>query len=240
MSTIKIFKDSSGLLSFNGVLMPANLIAIQNIDSTHIHIHPLDNSILNFWYEPTGKTYNITEILNAVDVSYTTIAEFLDVVSASQSDGTHLKAFHNNVVRPANTTVYTAGDVVGSILTIADVAKIIGSGVKVHRIRIQTNDTGVAGKKFNVHIYNDLPANVPADNAAFTIDWADAQKRIGAIPVVMGVGNLATVGMNDYNEYTLNPVARAVYVVLETVDGFTPSNNSTEFQITIDTELSNN
>ena len=183
---------------------------------------------------------NIQDLIDDIQPFFTS-SDFTTLIQAVQnSGGTQLKAFTNKIVRPANTTIYTAGDVVGSTLIIADVAKSIGTGVRIHRIRIQTNDTGVAGKKFNVHVYNDLQSNVPADNAAFAIDWANAQKRIGAIPVVMGVGNLGTVGMNDYNELTLNPIGRDVYVVLESVDGFTPSAASTEFQITIDTELSNN
>ena len=182
---------------------------------------------------------NIQDLIDDIQPFFTS-SDFTTLIQAVQnSGGTQLKAFTNTLTRTVNTP-YTSGDVVGAPLVIANVAKATGTGVRITRIRIQTNDTGVAGKKFNVHIFNDLPANVPADNAAYTIDWANAQKRIGAIPVVMGVGNLATVGMNDYNEYTLNPAARAVYVVLETVDGFTPSANSTEFQITIDTELSNN
>ena len=54
----------------------------------------------------------------------------------------------------------------------------------------------------------------------------------------MGSGNLGTVGMNDWNMLTLNPLGREVYIILETVDGFTPISAS-EFQITIDCKLSN-
>ena len=164
------------------------------------------------------------------------------IAAVQNGGGTMLKAFSVEITRPANTTVYSAGDVVADVsaafVKLADVAKTIGAGVKIIRVRIQTEDTGVASKKFNLHMYKDAPTFI-ADNAAFAVSYANASKRIGAIPVVMGTGNLATVGMNDYNQCIVNPTARDVYWILETVDGFTPSANSTKFQITIDCELSN-
>ena len=166
-------------------------------------------------------------------------SEFIQAIT--NSGGTTLKAFSNIMARPVGggTNVYAAGDVVGQLLTISNVAKSTGTGVKIVRVILQTNDTGVAGKKFNVHIYRDIPT-IANDNAPFTIDWANHQKRVGVFPIVLGVGNLGTVGMNDYNEITLNPLAKDIYFAIETVDGFTPSASSTEFQITIDCELSNN
>lgn len=168
------------------------------------------------------------------------LAELINTVQ--NSGGTTLKAFSQNMIRPGagGTNIYAAGDVVGQLATISNVSKSTGTGVRINRLLIQTNDTGVVGKKFNVHIYRDVPSNVPADNAAFAIDWTNTPKRIGVIPVVMGSGNLGTVGMNDWNILTINPVTRDVHYILETVDGFTPSASNTEFQITIDCELSNN
>lgn len=258
MSTIKIFKDSSGLLNFNGSLIPSNLIAIQVINLTTIHIHPLNDAILNFWYEPVGKTYTISEILNESDIAYADLATFLaevkdffsstdftTLISAVQnSGGTTLKAFTvNTFERPANTNVYTAGDVVADVSDafkpFVGVAKSNGTGVKISRVRLQTNDTGVAGKKFNIHLYKEAPTFI-ADNSPFSINYTDATKRLGVFPIVMGVGTMGTVGMNDYNQIICNPTARDIYYIIETVDGFTPSANSTKFQIAIDCELSNN
>lgn len=169
-------------------------------------------------------------------------SDFSTLIAAVQnSGGTTLKAFSNIMVRPVGggTNVYAAGDVVGQLLTISNVAKSDGTGVRISRVRLQTNDTGVAGKKFNIHIYRDVPT-IASDNAPFAIDWANHLKRVGVFPIVLGVGNLGTVGMNDYNEITLNPLAKDIYFAIETVDGFTPSASNTEFQITIDCELSNN
>lgn len=162
--------------------------------------------------------------------------------TVQSSGGSQFKSFTVEITRPANTTVYSANDVVADVsaafLPFLNVAKAVGAGIKVIRVRIQTEDTGIAGKKFNLHLYRDTPTFI-ADNAAFAVSYANASKRIGAIPVVIGIGNMGTVGMNDYNNVIINPVARDVYFILETVDGFTPSANSTKFQVTIDCELSN-
>lgn len=200
-----------------------------------------------------------TEFCNASGVAYADLTAFkaatddffanntsIDLsalISAIQSSGgSQFKSFTVEITRPANTTVYSANDVVADVsaafLPFLNVAKAIGSGIKVIRVRIQTEDTGVAGKKFNLHLYRDAPTFI-ADNASFAVSYSNASKRIGAIPIVMGTGNMGTVGMNDYNNVIINPVARDVYFILETVDGFTPSANSTKFQVTIDCELSN-
>ncbi len=163
--------------------------------------------------------------------------------SVQNGGGTQLKSFEIEITRPANTTVYSANDVVADVTAafkpFLNVAKAIGSGVKIVRCRIQTEDTGVAGKKFNLHLYKDTPSAFIADNAAFSISYQNSAKRIGAIPVVMGTGNMGTVGMNDYNVMVTNPVGRDITFILETVDGFTPSANSTKFTVVIDCELSN-
>lgn len=162
--------------------------------------------------------------------------------SVNNSGGSQFKTFSVEITRPANTTVYSANDVVADVsaafVQFSNVAKSIASGVKITRVRIQTEDTGVAGKKFNLHLYKEAPTFI-ADNAAFAISYANSTKRIGAIPVVMGTGNLGTVGMNDYDHMITNPTAKDIYWILETVDGFTPSANSTKFTVVIDCELSN-
>lgn len=168
----------------------------------------------------------------------------LDTINQSilGGGGTTLRAFEVELTRPANQTPYSPNDVVADTTAafkpFLNAAKAAGYGVKIIRVRIQTEDTGVTGMKFNLHVYKEAPTFI-ADNAAFVISYANAGKRIGAIPVVMGTGNLNTVGMNDYNQVIINPTSRDIYFILETVSGFTPSANSTKFTVVIDCELSN-
>lgn len=243
---MKFYKNTDGNWILGNSTMPAGsclkevneasgLVRIESVISGRMFAELLPTE----FQKENGDNYaSLAELEAAVNGFFEGSAN-IDLSSLSASE---FHAFSVEITRPANTTVYSAGDVVADVtaafVKLADVAKAIGAGIKIVRVRIQTEDTGVAGKKFNLHLYKDAPTFI-ADNAAFAINYANAAKRIGAVPVVMGTGNLATVGMNDYNQCIVNPTARDVYWVLETVDGFTPSANSTKFQITIDCELSN-
>lgn len=162
----------------------------------------------------------------------------------SSSGGQQLKTFIVELTRTTGalaTTTYSAGDLVGDAVSLtkvfSNVAKATGTGVRICRVSIQTNDTGVvAGSKFNLYIYRDAPDTTGlSDNGVVTLNYANANKRAGKIPVVMD----GLTGSNDYNVVGLNPVGRDVIVMLETVSGFTPISGS-KFTIIIDCELSNN
>lgn len=150
------------------------------------------------------------------------------------------RTFSKTVTRPANTTVYSAADVIGDVTAtldeITDVAKAAGYGVCITNIRIQTTDTGLSGKTIRVHILNDSDTAI-ADNAAFAI--GDSSKRRGYIDVVMGTGNLATEGQAQAENLIVNPTTRSIYFILETTEGFTPSANSTTLRVEIGCILSN-
>lgn len=266
METIKFYKDVNNLwvLGDYASIYAGSVNLIKYAEETinfekngtamfypNLKISQLVNS-LNEKYVADGTDFD-----DAVDLLKSATAEFFKKttdasvltkldnlnIAVTNSGGSTLKSFSVEITRPANQTPYTAGDVVAdttaAFIPFANVAKAIGTGVKIVRVRIQTDDTAVAGTKFNVHLYKDAPTFI-ADNAAFAVAYANATKRVGAIPVVMGTGNLGTVGMNDYNIAMCNPVARNIYFIIETVTGFTASANSTKFTITIDCELSNN
>lgn len=187
-----------------------------------------------------------TTILDGNGDAYASLAALMAAIkpylAGNQSSGSQFRAFSIEITRPANQTPYTAGDVIADVsaafLPFTNVAKSVGSGVHITRVRIQTDDTSVAGLRFNVHLYRDAPTFI-ADNAPFAISYSNATKRVGLIPVLMGTGTAGTVGMNDYNQVILNPVARDVYFILETVSAFTSSANSTKYTVQIDCELSN-
>lgn len=257
MGQIKFYKNAQGTYVLTEVKGKHECIAREVLLSggvtdgkAYFRVNP--NSEDRYRY--LNGEHLLADVLNEAGVPYT--AEALSALfsdffleSASElvaevrtSGAATLKAIAVEITRPANQTPYTAGDVIGDVsgalVPILNVAKAAGFGVRITRIRIQTNDTSVAGTKFNVHVYCQAPAAI-ADNAPFVIDYANAVKRVGAIPVVMGVGNLGTVGMNDYNIMTCNPLTRDLYFILETVTGFTSSAASTKFTLAFDLELSN-
>jgi len=248
---MKFYKDSTtGLFSVGRFIFSPG----------QIYLRVDENDKITMFYPNTDivggvELLEYSNFEDESDTAYTSLNAFLaaaagliagspnDIIDAiTTSGGSQFKTFEIEITRPANTTPYTAGDVVADTTAafkpILNVAKATGSGVKIIRCRIQTDDTGVAGKRFNLHLYKEAPTFI-ADNAPFAISYANATKRKGAIPIVMGTGSLGTVGMNDYNPIVINPTARDIYYILEAVDAFTPSANSTKFTICIDCELSN-
>ena len=217
-----------------------NIFSLRHVGTDFRFVHLSYEDIEN---ENSIAYTNIQDLIEDVQPFFTS-SDFTTLIQAVQnSGGTTLKASTVEITRPANTTVYTAGDVIAdtsaAFVPFTNVSKDTGTGVRIGRVRLQTNDTGFAGKKFNIHLFKEAPTFI-ADNAAFSIDYANASKRLGAIPIVMGVGTMGTVGMNDYNCIIANPTGRDIYYYIETVDGGTPSANSTKFQLTIDYEQSNN
>ena len=253
MATLNFYKDTvNGVWIFDDEVYPQGRLALVLIDETTVNFRRIENNVP---YDKTGV--KISDIKDADGVSYLSLNDLISRTAAfftnetdltslisavTSSGGSQFKTFQVEITRPANTTAYSPNDVVADVsaafVQFANVAKSTGSGVKIIRVRIQTEDTGVSGTKFNVHLYKEAPTFI-ADNAAFAISYANATKRIGAIPIIMGTGNQNTVGMNDYNQMITNPTARDIYWILETVTGFTPSANSTKFTIAIDVELSN-
>lgn len=242
---MKFYKDSTGMCSIGDIwyLSPGNIFL--RFDGSNVSIEVVGVE----WRDKDPVLYKgaITSLTKSTGVAYTDkddlLSEVNTLITGGGSGGAAFKTFSVEITRPADATPYSINDVVsGAVVlnTISNVAKATGSGVHITRVRIQTEDTGVAGVKFNVHIYGSTPTTTGlVDNGAFTISYANATKRVGAIPVVMGTGNQNTVGMNDYNQVMVNPTARDLYIILETATAFTPSGNSTKFTIFIDCELSN-
>lgn len=189
-------------------------IAIDDVNSESVKVYALVNGA--------------TGVLNIESVKTSERSSLVD--DAGISSDVIIRTFAMTVTRPANTTAYAAGDVIGDVsaaLTkFVNVAKAAGYGVYVKGVRIQTTDTGLAGKTIKLHFYNDSVTAI-SDNNAFAIVDANYSKRDGSTTVTMGTGNVAKVGMNNYVDLPLNPVGRDVHCVLETTEGFTPSANST-------------
>jgi hypothetical protein len=185
-----------------------------------------------------------------VNVDFATAAKQTDGTQKSQTVDTAginsesiIRTFGLTIIRPANTTVYAANDVIGDVgaamLMFADVAKAAGYGIAVLGVRAQTNDTGLAGKALNVSFYNSALTTVIADNEPFVMADENAEKREGNVTLTFGSGILAKVSQNLDERIVLNPVARSVGCVVVTTGGFTPSANSTWIKLYIKCLLTN-
>jgi len=237
---MKFYKDSTGMCVVGErFLAPGKILLYFNGDD--VKIESSDNSDIYF----DGP---ITQLENGSGVAYADQADLLSVVNTLISGGTvggsQFKKFSTEITRPDNTTVYSADDIIGetsSVLkTISNVANANSSGVRIYRTRIQTNDTGLAGKRLVVNIYESEPDLTGlVDNGPFSLSYTNALKRIGAVNIVMNTGIYGTVGMNDYTLLGANPANRNLYLVVTTSDGFTPSANGTKITVILDCELSN-
>jgi hypothetical protein len=88
--------------------------------------------------------------------------------------------------RPSDTTAYTAKDVVGNtgvaaVITFADAARVNGGAGNIVKGRLFTNSaTAMLGAVLRLHLYKESPTAI-ADNAPFTLLYANRSKRIGYI-----------------------------------------------------------
>jgi hypothetical protein len=255
MRTISIYKKETGEYVFDGYITPTD---------TWRKMEPTSPGAINFRavgsdrdlfqapihfsqiLDDEGDPYASLEAFETIMDGFFAGADNSEIVTAlttlnesvNNSGGNTFQNIDVEITRPANTTPYTAGDVVADVsaafIPILNIAKAAGKGVHIKRVRIQTEDTGFNGKKVSVHIYKEAPDFI-ADNAPFVISYANSKKRKGQIPIIIN----DTVGMNDYNPIMVNPTARDIYFILQTIDAVTPSANSTKFTLSFDCILSN-
>lgn len=90
-------------------------------------------------------------------------------------------------------TAYTAGDVVGGLITF-NITDASGGGV-VNTIRMVDEDS--QAEPYTLYIFNDKPT-VIADDAAFAtaVTVADLRKLIAVVPIV--AGDYTTLNSMDY------------------------------------------
>lgn len=264
---MKFYKDSAGMcvigdewylapgdifLRFSGSNVRIELKGVEYKDEdTALYKGPISGLTTSLGVSYSDKATLLSAIntlvtgIGLADVT-AIVASITTNTAAIKSYGANRKrSFKAKLTRPANATPYTTGDIIGDVTTlfkeIADVALENNSGVTIFRARIQTNDTGFAGVPIKIQVYCDTPDITGlSDNTAFAISWANAEKRVGEITVLMGTGSKATVGANDYTTLSCNPAARNLYYILEAGAGATPSASSTEWWVILDCELSNN
>lgn len=86
-----------------------------------------------------------------------------------------------SVTRPANTTPYTAGDVVGSLLTFEGVAPLRGQGGLLESAIVITSAFVATGPDLELWLFSDTQADLDADNAPYTPTDAQMLTLVGWI-----------------------------------------------------------
>lgn len=148
--------------------------------------------------------------------------------------GGNLAMISTAFTRPADTTAYTAGDVVGdstSALTmqaLANAARVSGGSGYVTGVKITTDKKSIT-PRLRLHLFNTNGATLSNDNAAMQTRYADASKRVGYVDLpAMTTGTDSTNSTESFTQdltlrlpYTC--AATSLYYVLEALDAFTPA-----------------
>lgn len=100
------------------------------------------------------------------------------------------------VTRPADTTAYTAGDVVGGVITFANATPGSNAGVFVNFASLLWNLAAVPSgmTSFRLHLFSVTPPSALADNTAWDLPSSDRAAYLGFIDL----GTPADVGSSVY------------------------------------------
>ena len=139
------------------------------------------------------------------------------------------------ITRPANTTAYSAGDVVGGALTISAAGPTAGS-ILVTGVRLELDIAAIPTGMtyFTLHLYSATPPSAIADNAAFDLPSGDRSVYLGNIIV----GTPSDLGATCYVEANqvgklLTLTTSTLYGYLVTATGYTPASNSEVYKVTV-------
>lgn len=141
------------------------------------------------------------------------------------------------VTRPANTTAYTAGDVLGGVITFTSAGPsgghLILDGADL-RIKITAIPAGMT--TFRLHLYDVTPPSAFADNAVWTMGatFGDVDGYLGYIdlgaPALQGTGSNFAVFVQVPDglakKVKLASASTSLFGYLVTNGGFTPAANS--------------
>ena len=134
------------------------------------------------------------------------------------------------VTRPANTTPYTAGDVVGGAIPLVGLpnsALVQDLYITSADLRVDVSAVPSGMTSFRFHLYNATPPSAIADNAAWDLPSGDRASYLGYVDV----GSPADAGATLYSQVDqvnkhIRPGPAGVWAYMVTNGGFTPAGNS--------------
>jgi hypothetical protein len=95
-----------------------------------------------------------------------------------------------NFTRPANTTAYTAGDVVNNsvtvpaALTLSNCARVASGSGFISKVKFEMNSAVITNALFRIYFFTVAPTAIN-DNAPFTLLHADVLKYVGSVDITM-------------------------------------------------------
>lgn len=139
------------------------------------------------------------------------------------------------ITRPANTTAYTALDVVGGVLTISSAGPSGGSVILAGtRLELDIAAVPTGMTYFLLHLYSATPPSAYADNAAWDLPSGDRSVYLGYVNVgtPTDLGSTLYVEVNQINKL-LKLTTSTLYGYLVTATGYTPASNSEVYKVTV-------
>jgi hypothetical protein len=171
----------------------------------------------------------------AVDVGGGVLAEAFVAVDASGnvvgSSSTQGYTSRVSVTRPANTTAYTAGDVVGAAAAAIEFPLIGPSGgnIMITSAELEVDEAAVISgmTSFRLHLYSVTPPSALADNAVWDLPSGDRASYLGYIDLgtPVDVGSTLFVQTDAINKH-LKLAGTSLFGYLVTNGGYTPSSAS--------------
>ena len=142
------------------------------------------------------------------------------------------------VTRPANVTPYTAGDVVGGVITFSSFGASNGQLIMLTsaylRYDVAAVPTGMANMR--LYLYDATPPSALADNAAWDLPSGDRSNFLGYIdlgtPVDLG-STLFTQSDGLNKHVALGAATTSLFGYLVTTGGYTPAANSETFAVVL-------
>lgn len=137
--------------------------------------------------------------------------------------------------RPADTTAYTANDAINNstsaptYLTFANVSPAPGVPIFIRNAIATKTSNGVTTSTMRLFLFNEIPANIANDNAAYLPSAADILKMVGYIDFALyiaGTGCAHSLGSPKPSDPIIHtPTShRNLYGILQASGAYTPAN----------------
>ena len=131
------------------------------------------------------------------------------------------------VTRAANTTAYTAGDVVGGVINFKGFPAQADVLITSADLRIDIASIPSGMTSFRLHLYKERPASAYVDNDAWDLPSGDRDDYIGFVDIgtIDDLGSTLYVQNSDVRMQARTGLI-GLFGYLVTVGAFTPASNS--------------
>lgn len=203
-----------------------------------------------------GSPLPVTTTQLPAALGQTTMAASASVTIASNQSNVPVISNNSEVclqasfTRPADTTAYTAGDLVannvtaGSVvpLTFTNAVRTAGDCVRIERVRVQKSGTSLTNATFRVHLFEASPTPTVGDNGAYNSSGVLSTNNVlnmaGTFPVTVmwsGSDGASGVGLPATGSgVTASPTTgTSLFAFLEVTGAYTPTSGET-FYVTLE------